>query len=371
MNFPIGSPGRKHYLYIFLAICLSLLFVLFKIDLRSYQPRRIHGNSLDSYYNDHTRFIRRNDFSDMLLRNIEFELGLRGYHNNLLLTKERPDWCNDCFKRPYTFLIAEEEVCRNSRDIDLLVVVHSAPGNILRRNLIRDTWANIIIMERYSNVRYIFLIGHSSLNSYIKEESNNFGDLTLQNFTDTYLNLTLKTLMGFEWARTFCRQARLIMKTDDDVIVNIPTLLQVIGHTNYSAQIVHGHCFKNRPAVRQEPIEEEYRKFYTPYWRYPHSIYPPYCYGIGYIMSAQTADRILSISPNVPFFEWEDVYVGLCLKALGHRLRKVRGFELSIKQEKTYNCSHYQRTNWCVALHFNMSVARETWAKCILPVLST
>ena len=43
-------------------------------------------------------------------------------------------------------------------------------------------------------------------------------------FQDTYRNLTLKTVMGLKWSAIFCPQARHVMKTDDDIFVNVPLL---------------------------------------------------------------------------------------------------------------------------------------------------
>ena len=43
-------------------------------------------------------------------------------------------------------------------------------------------------------------------------------------FQDIYYNLTLKTVMGLKWTSIYCNQAKYIMKTDDDIFVNIPLL---------------------------------------------------------------------------------------------------------------------------------------------------
>jgi hypothetical protein len=55
----------------------------------------------------------------------------------------------------------------------------------------------------------------------VKQEDADFGDIIQFNFCESYRNLTLKTLMGFKWATEFCSNAHFIMKTDDDVYVNI------------------------------------------------------------------------------------------------------------------------------------------------------
>ena len=42
-----------------------------------------------------------------------------------------------------------------------------------------------------------------------------------EDFLDTYQNLTLKTLAGVKWAGQFCGQAEFVMKTDDDMYVDL------------------------------------------------------------------------------------------------------------------------------------------------------
>ena len=38
---------------------------------------------------------------------------------------------------------------------------------------------------------------------------------------DTYNNLTLKTLAAFDWMLTFCPQAEYLLKTDDDMFIQV------------------------------------------------------------------------------------------------------------------------------------------------------
>ena len=51
----------------------------------------------------------------------------------------------------------------------------------------------------------------------------------MKRFQDTYRNLTLKTVMGLKWSAIFCPQAKFVMKTDDDIFVNLPFLHDAIA----------------------------------------------------------------------------------------------------------------------------------------------
>ena len=47
-------------------------------------------------------------------------------------------------------------------------------------------------------------------------------------FQDTYQNLTIKTVMGLKWMSIFCPKAKYVLKTDDDIFVNIPLLIKAL-----------------------------------------------------------------------------------------------------------------------------------------------
>lgn len=70
----------------------------------------------------------------------------------------------------------------------------------------------------------------------VVEESRTYGDILQEDFTDSYMNLTLKSVMALKWTSTHCQQAQYLLKTDDDIFVNVPTLLtylQEAGKTRW------------------------------------------------------------------------------------------------------------------------------------------
>ena len=52
-------------------------------------------------------------------------------------------------------------------------------------------------------------------------ESADHGDLVQGSFTDSYRNLTYKNVMGLLWVTQFCSHAQYIVKTDDDMFLDI------------------------------------------------------------------------------------------------------------------------------------------------------
>ena len=59
-------------------------------------------------------------------------------------------------------------------------------------------------------------------------------------FQDSYHNLTLKTVMGLKWMSIFCPHAKFILKTDDDIYVNVPLLTSTAALESNFYNNIHG-----------------------------------------------------------------------------------------------------------------------------------
>lgn len=82
----------------------------------------------------------------------------------------------------------------------LLMLVHSAPGNFLKRHVVRETWG-----QQAPDVTLLFLVGHSEeYQSKLEEENKKYQDLIQGNFLDAYRNMTYKHVMGLKWATYYC-----------------------------------------------------------------------------------------------------------------------------------------------------------------------
>lgn len=112
----------------------------------------------------------------------------------------------------------EHSIC-DKKEIDLLIYVHSSPGNLKSRLMIRETWAKRALFPR---TRIVFMLGSSqnrTVSDLIELESKIYNDIVQQDFIDTYRNLTLKCIMALRWVSAYCKTPKFILKTDDDVIV--------------------------------------------------------------------------------------------------------------------------------------------------------
>lgn len=82
----------------------------------------------------------------------------------------------------------------------LLMLVHSAPANFLKRHVVRETWG-----QQAPDVTLLFLVGYSEeYQTKLEEENKKHQDLIQGNFLDAYRNMTYKHVMGLKWATYYC-----------------------------------------------------------------------------------------------------------------------------------------------------------------------
>lgn len=137
----------------------------------------------------------------------------------------------------YTYLSDCSQKCRRSDEDNYLVprlvfIVKSALDHFSRRNAIRQSWG---YENRFSDViiRTVFVLGVPSadrhdLQALIDIEQANYKDIVQANFLDTYFNNTIKTMMGIQWAATFCPRGKFYMFVDDDFYVSAKNVLRFL-----------------------------------------------------------------------------------------------------------------------------------------------
>ena len=223
-------------------------------------------------------------------------------------------------KHQYKFLLNNQNIC--DKDTFLVICVSTDPQHINMRNLIRQTWGSV---KDYNGarIRVVFFMGERMLRTpkqteylsrELEMESERFQDIVKGNFVDSYRNLTFKSVMGLHWVHAHCRASRFIVKTDDDVFVNIFKLVHFLqevqsGSPNSISNFLYGKV--NR---RIQPKRNNYSKWYTSEDDYSQQVFPPYCNGIGYVFSGDVAKKIYKASERVPYISIEDVYIGFCAK---------------------------------------------------------
>ncbi|XP_046735329.1 beta-1,3-galactosyltransferase 1-like [Diprion similis] len=211
-----------------------------------------------------------------------------------------------------TTIISPVEIC--STPPILIIVVCSSISNQKARDAIRDTWANKTNLENYNaTVEVAFLVGESSndtLNENIENESLQYKDIIQEKFLDTYNNLTIKSIMMLKWVTSNCGQAQYLMKTDDDMFVNVPVLIKLLQARPKANGALIGSLI-----CHAKPITDPKNKWFMPKYMYAERTYPNYLSGTGYVMSLDVASKLYATALDTQLIYLEDVYLtGICAK---------------------------------------------------------
>lgn len=191
-----------------------------------------------------------------------------------------------------------------------MIYIHSKTEHSEKRRVIRNTWASRSILER-NKAKLLFITGKvndDNLQAFLETESKHYRDIIQGTFKDTYRNLTYKAITALKWVSTNCENAVFVLKTDDDVIVDINRLVSLLRSEIKPKFGIHnilaGYLWINTSVVR-----EKGNKWYTTYSEYPEEFYLTYCAGLAYIMSSDVIKKFYFKSFEIPFFWIDDYFV--------------------------------------------------------------
>lgn len=229
-----------------------------------------------------------------------------------------------------TNVILEPHTCRekNGVKVFLTIIAISKPSEFHVRRTIRRTWGSIATNDE--TIRFVFLMGQTNQKNIkhdIHAESRTYGDVIMGDFTDTYNNLTLKSIAMLKWAATLCGNAQYIVKVDTDVYLHVDNLLHLLKLQTPTWSII------GRKVPTAYPDRDEESKFYISYEQYPYSMYPSYITGPTYVISGDLLPSLEKMTYSKELLPFEDVYLtgfcGLSVKAnliMDRRFAKGRRF---------------------------------------------
>jgi len=148
-------------------------------------------------------------------------------------------------------------------------------------------------------------------------EYGRYGDIIQCHSRDTYTNLTLKSIAALEWTHEYCPWAQYLLKTDDDMFIDIHRLLRFIDKVETEAIKESGisrlHSQPQNPmdlgvdasesasisefdielpptiwgrlAHGWRPIRQRNSKYYVSRTQYTSRVYPDFCTGPAYLMT--------------------------------------------------------------------------------------
>lgn len=216
------------------------------------------------------------------------------------------------------FSVPHEELCiNNGRDLKVLVLITTAPDHEKHRTAVRQTWGHFSVRK---DVVMAFVIGRTTnvnIQNNIDKENEIYGDIIQANFIDHYANLTLKTISMFEWVKTYCSESHFVLKTDDDMFINMPLLLTFIDSKKNDHRVMYGRLAKG-----WKPVRNKKSKYYIDTATYSKTKYPDFLTGPAYLFTNDIVDDIYQKALGTTFFVLEDVLVtGIVGESL--RIRRV------------------------------------------------
>lgn len=208
--------------------------------------------------------------------------------------------------------IDAERICpKGGEFIKLLVLISSAMSHDAARMSIRQTWMHYGTRR---DVGMAFVLGrgtNETINKALTQENFIYGDLIRGNFIDSYNNLTLKTISTLEWADVHCPKAKYILKTDDDMFINVPKLLTFLDK-HKDKRTIYG-----RLAKKWKPIRNKKSKYYVSVDQFAAGVFPSFTTGPAYVLTGDIVHELYVRSLKTVYLKLEDVFTtGIVAKSL-------------------------------------------------------
>jgi len=181
-----------------------------------------------------------------------------------------------------------------------------------KRQSTRQTWVKDAIKF---NIQVFFVIAEPKDNETQKQlelEALQYKDMIQFGFREDYYNLTLKSIALLRWAHIKCIDSELIMKADDDIIVNVN---QMMSNLKSFRSGLTGVLLE-----KYQPVGYFYSKWFMPKNIYPDEYYPNFLNGPAYVITRDAIKRLIQTLDQYsgPVIVLEDVFItGLLAQRAG------------------------------------------------------
>ena len=225
------------------------------------------------------------------------------------------------------------------QDLFMIVLVNSgAKGDEYRkrRDAIRRTWGNnsnceqrkALKDDRLKDLRWlmVFVVGKAGPGTNDDElniaEAKEHNDMLIGNITENYLNNVIKFYMGQVWASRF--DIKYTMKTDDDVYVRIPRVLEYLVNQRFPRPFYGGWTYAGTL------VNREIGGKWTVSWKYyGEKDWPRFNPGAFFILSSDLLNRLFNYANIRKPFHTDDAYVGVAMRDFGVKITTIHSFRIS------------------------------------------
>ena len=323
--------GRSRNLTILVVVLLQVLFIFAVLVL--YKRDSVSNIGCDGLREELIPFHNVNKVTEDSNRNIHTTTTPKPVLNT---KKPAIDMVNDY--QPYVdFKFEFPEIqpqIDDPKDFYLIVLVNSGSHGDLyrsRRDKIRKTWAsrktcehvNAMKNSTVNNLKWIlvFVLGKAGGQEDEQniEEAKKHNDMIIGNIADNYLNNILKFYMGQLWASLL--GAKYTLKTDDDVYVRIPKVLEYLVSQGSPSRFYGGGTYRGSVVVRSPGGKWSVSKKY-----FPEDVFPPFNAGAFILFSMDLLGGLMNYVYIRKPFHTDDAYIGVAIRHLKVKVVHILSF---------------------------------------------
>lgn len=264
---------------------------------------------------------------------------------------------------PFSFMCMTNSSTKKSKiSHPLIIVVKTRAMNtgplFERRMFTRASWAR---EAQELGIPVIYAIGRPTddkVQAMLEYENQIYGDILQINYIDSYYNITIKTTGILNWfVRHNCSQMfQFLFLVDDDVLVNIPSLLNTISNMTFRTDGIYGLYLEN---IEPHPSG----KWAVSLKDFPNRTYPTFIIGASTIYGSKLIRPIVEeldrmVDRNESIFFLDDVlFTGIIPEKLGFHRGPMPGVEV---------CSHTDLYSINVISECNAARRIYVWSKFVL-----
>ncbi|XP_063226361.1 beta-1,3-galactosyltransferase 5-like [Bacillus rossius redtenbacheri] len=215
------------------------------------------------------------------------------------------------------YVVENAGLCRgNGSQLRVLILVTSAPDHGRHRMAIRFTWGHFSLRKDVAVGFFLGAVeGDDARQKAVLEEADLYGDVVQSRNADGYRRLPLKTLSLLQWVDAHCAGARFVLKTDDDMFINVEELLRFVRDHADARDTIFGLLARG-----WKPIRSPDNKYHVTLEQFPEPVLPDFTTGPAYLLTGDLVRRMHEAALRRRFVPLEDVlFTGLVAGDVGAR----------------------------------------------------
>lgn len=214
---------------------------------------------------------------------------------------------------------------------EIIIATFTSPNNFKKRYSFR--YNSKYFCNNTIKCKIIFFMGCSTLkNQYlIERELSLYNDIVQFSFKNSYLNLTLLSIMAIKYCYKRYNKIKYYIKTDDDIYINYNLLFNSIKIINPNNKVVYGHIGYRKIVNRNKKSKD-----YIPYFEYHYDYIPKYVYGALIIVTKTALKLLYNQTLYKQYYIWrEDINIGmLCSKAGINVMKFPNNIDIMLRSNK-------------------------------------